>query len=156
LISIDIPDFGRLEIEHVVLDYNGTLAVDGELIPGVLERFERLAPHCELHVVTADTFGRVADTLAQAPCSIRILKPGAQDRAKLQFVEELGAARTVAIGNGRNDRLMLAAAALGIAVMLDEGVASATLAAADVLVKSIHDALDLLLEERRLVATLRS
>lgn len=155
MITIDIPDFGQLDVEHVVLDYNGTIAVDGEPVAGVIERFEKLASKCELHVITADTFGRVADALRDAPCDIDILQPGAQDLAKLRFVEALGPEKTVAIGNGRNDRMMLESAALGIAVMLQEGAATATIMAADVVVTSINDALDLLLEELRLVATLR-
>ena len=80
----------------------------------------------------------------------------ADQQAKLAFIEDLGAAQTVCIGNGRNDRLMLEAAGLGIAVIHEECAASATLAAADVVARSIVDALDLLLEPLRLVATLRS
>jgi soluble P-type ATPase len=50
---------------------------------------------------------------------------------------------------------MLQAAALGIAVLGPEGLAAEAWQAADVVMASIHDALDLLLHPRRLVATLR-
>ena len=75
--------------------------------------------------------------------------------AKRAYVARLGADRVVAIGNGRNDRMMLAAASLGIAVVQGEGAAAETLASADVVAPGIVDALDLLLFPKRLVATLR-
>lgn len=156
MITVKIPDFGRLELSQVVLDFNGTMAIDGDLISGVRERLEALADSLSIHVVTADTFGKVEAQMEGVPGGVRVLPEGAQDRAKLDFIKELGTERTVAIGNGRNDRLMLEGAALGIAVIHAEGVAAVTLASADVVAPSITDALDLLLNPLRLVATLRS
>jgi soluble P-type ATPase len=52
--------------------------------------------------------------------------------------------------------MMLAAAALGIAVVQKEGAATETLSAADVVVSDIRSALDMLLFPKRLIATLRS
>jgi soluble P-type ATPase len=57
VISFSIPDFGDLTLKHIVTDYNGTLALDGRLIPGVAEVITTLAPQIEIHIVTADTFG---------------------------------------------------------------------------------------------------
>jgi soluble P-type ATPase len=67
----------------------------------------------------------------------------------------LGAAQVAAVGNGANDEGMLRAAAVGIAVIQQEGTAVATLCAADVVVPDIRAALDLLIEPQRLIATLR-
>lgn len=154
--KVEIPGFGTLVLGHLVLDYNGTLARDGRLLPGVRARLRALGGMLEVHVVTADTFGRARAQLKGADCSLVILPGRGQDRAKAAYVRRLGSARTVAIGNGRNDRLMLRAAALGIAVLQGEGAAAEALAAADAVAGSIGDALDLLLEPLRLVATLRS
>jgi soluble P-type ATPase len=74
----------------------------------------------------------------------------------MAYVSQLGRNETVCIGNGRNDRLMLPAAALGIAVIGPEGTAMDAMQASDVVTTSIHSALDLLLNPLRLVATLRS
>jgi soluble P-type ATPase len=71
-------------------------------------------------------------------------------------VQALGAGHVVAIGNGRNDRMMLAAAALGIAVCGTEGLAGEALRASAVVVGGITDGLDLLLHPKRLLATLRA
>ena len=62
----------------------------------------------------------------------------------------------VAIGNGRNDRMMLAAAAIGIALVQAEGAAGQAVLCADVVATGILDALGLLEHPQRLVATLRS
>jgi len=156
MITVDIPGYGALELAHLVMDYNGTLAVDGLLEDGVPEMLVTLADRLTIHVVTADTFGRAAEQLRNTPAELTILPPGAQDRAKQTFVESLGASHTVAIGNGRNDRMMLAAARLGIAVILQEGAAWDTLAAADVVCRGIVSALELLTNPKRLIATLRA
>lgn len=155
MLQIQIPDFEPLRLEHLVLDYNGTLAFDGELLPGVKERLDRLASQLIIHVVTGDTFGKARSRLSGVRCELSILPPHAQSEAKRAYVERLGASACVCIGNGRNDRLMLEAAALAIAVAQQEGACAETLVAADVVVPGIHDALDLLVHPQRLVATLR-
>ncbi len=156
MIEISVPGFGDLRLEHLVLDYNGTLAVDGRLLFGVRERIEKLAEQLTVHVITADTFGKAADYLAGVPCQLDVLPPGNQAAAKQAFVRELGAANCVCVGNGRNDQLMLKDSALGIAVLQDEGAAAATLMAANIVASDIQSALELLMRPLRLVATLRS
>jgi len=156
MIHIDIPGFGELSLDHIVFDYNGTLAVDGVPVPGVRKRLRTLAESLTIHVVTADTFGRVRAEMTDVPCQVTILPLEKQDTGKRDFVDALGAAATVSVGNGRNDRLMLEIAALGIAVILEEGASAATLASADVVCKDIHAALDLFEHPKRLIATLRN
>jgi soluble P-type ATPase len=156
VIEIDIPDYKTLHLEHLVLDYNGTLAVDGALIDGVAEMLESLSTQLEIHVVTADTFGRVEAAMAGLPCRVSILPPGQQDTGKLTYVGQLGLDRAVCIGNGRNDRLMLQQSALGIVLLQAEGAAAQTLMSADVVAASILDALELLTNPLRLIATLRA
>ncbi len=155
MIQVKIPGGEELYLEYLVMDFNGTMAVDGNLIPGVKERLEKLADKLKIYVITADTFGKVKEALKDSPCEITILPEGDQDKAKLEFVKGLGEDKVVAFGNGRNDSLMLEAAALGVAVLLNEGVARETLFVANILVSNILDALDLLLNPLRLKATLR-
>jgi soluble P-type ATPase len=156
MININIPDFGKLHLEHIVLDYNGTLAVDGTPIDGVKAALTKLSEALTVHVLTADTFGKVTREMAEVPCTITILGEHSQDIAKENFVKELGAETVVAVGNGRNDRRMLAASSLGIAVILAEGASALTLHAADVVTTDILSALELLTAPKRLIATLRS
>jgi P-type E1-E2 ATPase len=156
MFSHEIPGYGLLTLEHLVLDYNGTLAVDGEMLPGVKTILKTLSGQLSIHVVTADTFGKAANGLVGVDCRLTVLKAGNQDQAKVDFVNQLGADRTVCIGNGRNDARMLAAAALGIAVILDEGASMVSLNAADIVCTSIVSALELFMNPMRLTATLRA
>jgi soluble P-type ATPase len=156
VLNVAIPGLGKLRLEHLVLDYNGTLAVDGELLPRVKRRLAALSARLHLHVVTADTFGKARGALRGLDCRIEILQGRGEDRAKAAYVRRLGANRVACIGNGRNDRRMLRIAALGIAVVQAEGASAEAVAAADLLVPSVTNALDLFLRPRRLVASLRS
>jgi soluble P-type ATPase len=115
-----------------------------------------LAAKLEVHVVTADTFGLAAKNLRNLPVKLTILPPDHQDQGKADYVRQLGAQASVCLGNGRNDRLMLKDAALGLAVTEAEGACVETLQAADVVCRSTRDALSLLLNPKRLIATLRT
>ena len=156
MIRIDIPGFRLLELQHLVLDYNGTLAVDGALVDGVAPALERLSRELPIHVLTADTFGGAAEVLTGLPVRLALMGPEHQERAKLEYVRRLNPGSVACIGNGRNDRLMLKEAALGIAVILSEGASSEALAAADLVCTGAAAALELLLHPLRLTATLRS
>ncbi len=156
MLTIDIPGYKILKLKHLVTDYNGTIAVDGKLVPGVAPRLTALSRDLEIHAITADTFGLVQQEVAGLPCQVVIIGKEDQAGAKLRYIQGLGPEQTVCLGNGRNDHLMLKAAALGIAVFLAEGAAGVTIQAADVITSSILDALDLLLHPLRLTATLRS
>ena len=48
MITIDIPGYKKLEIQHVVCDYNGTVAVDGKMIDGVCEIINDLSKDLDL------------------------------------------------------------------------------------------------------------
>ena len=154
--QIQIPGYGELVLNHLVMDYNGTLAIDGNLINGVKAALIKISKSLSLHVLTADTFGIAKEGLEGIPCQLTILPKDDQQGGKLRFVQDLGAGQTVTIGNGRNDQLMLKEAALGIAVILEEGASVQTLQSADVVCRSIVSALELLLNPLRLTATLRS
>jgi soluble P-type ATPase len=156
VIEIVIPGYRTLHLQHLVMDYNGTLAQDGRLLEGVRPRLDSLADQFNLHVITADTFGLAQDELVGVRCNLAILSGDEQATAKLAYIRNLNPDGVAAIGNGRNDRLMLAAAALGIAVVQEEGAATETLSAADVVVSDVRSALDMLLFPKRLIATLRS
>ena len=156
MLSLDIPGYKTLEIQHVLLDYNGTLAEDGELLPGVDTMLMRLAKDFELHVLTADTFGRCKLAMDGLPVNIHILKTPPEDEAKILYARNLGAKNCACLGNGRNDRLMMAACALGICVLGTEGASVHAMNAADIVVPNIIKGLELLLHPKRVEATLRN
>ncbi|SFM84454.1 HAD family hydrolase [Thermodesulforhabdus norvegica] len=152
---LEIPGWKTLNLEHLVLDYNGTLAFGGSLKPEVPQLLERLSKIMTIHVLTADTFGSARAMLEGMGINFFILAGANASKQKAEYVESLGKDRCVCIGNGRNDRLMLKSAALGIAVVQEEGAAFEAIVSADVVTSSISTALELLLNPARLVATLR-
>ncbi|MGQ9513127.1 HAD family hydrolase [Thermodesulfitimonas sp.] len=155
MLRFTIPGREPLEIEHVVLDFNGTFACDGKVLPGVAERLNALADRVAVHIFTADTFGTAREACAGLQAKVVVTRQPVVGPEKERYVTELGAGRTAAIGNGTNDVLMLRRAALAILVLGPEGAAVEALLAADVVVKEINDGLDLLLNPKRLAATLR-
>lgn len=155
MIEVRIPGFKTVQAEHLVLDFNGTLACDGILDVGVRELLVELSRDLAIHVLTADTHGNAADACRGLPCALAVLPEGDQDVAKRDYVRGLGAERTVCVGNGRNDRLMVREAVVGIAVIGGEGASAETMLGADVVCGNIRDALNLLLYPKRLIATLR-
>ena len=156
MIEIAIPGAQTLRLSMAIVDFNGTLARDGQLHDGVAERLRMLARQLTIHVVTADTTRTARTALAGLPVQVHIVEDTDQSAAKRAFLERCGAHEVVAIGNGRNDEALVDAAELSIVVIGDEGCAARTLAVADVVCTNIRDALDLLLTPTRLVATLRS
>jgi soluble P-type ATPase len=152
MIRIDIPQRGTIELHHAVFDVNGTLAVDGKPIPGVVERLQALGEDLHLHALTAGTHGSIAELEQVLGFPLHLITSGED---KLHYVEQLGPAHVIAFGNGMNDVGMLRVAAIGVAVLAGEGVAMGALHAADVLALGPIDAIELVLHPKRLVATLR-
>jgi soluble P-type ATPase len=150
-----IPGMDEITVEHLLLDYNGTLACDGQIKAGVLEKLEQLSKQLKVHVITADTFGSVQEQCNVPFIHIHIIGKESQDYAKLDYLKHLGAQRTIAVGNGLNDALILQDAVLGFAIQQEEGCATRSLIASDIVFQNINDALNLLLNENRLIATLR-
>jgi soluble P-type ATPase len=156
MLEIVTPGDTTLGFQHLVLDYNGTLACDGELLAGVKPRLDDLSRHLDIHVLTADTFGKAGTDLADVPCELTVLPAEDQAAGKLRYVAQLDPSKVIYIGNGRNDRLAIEVAALAIVVIQTEGTSVSTLVVSDVVMPSILDALDLLTHPLRLIATLRT
>ncbi|PPK63050.1 soluble P-type ATPase [Malaciobacter marinus] len=154
--KVNIPGKQEIEIENIVFDYNGTIAIDGKLIDGVKENINKLSNDFNFFVITADTYGSVEQELKSVNCKIIKIEKSSQDISKEKFIKELGSNTALCVGNGRNDKLMLKEAILGIAILQDEGICTQTLLNSDILVKSILDVFGFLNDKNRLIATLRN
>ena len=155
MIELNIPGRGLIQLQHLVCDVNGTLAVDGQLPENVKKKISALRDRLSLHLLTADTHGRQHFIDQQLNIKAVRIQSGREAEQKAAYVENLGADLCVAIGQGANDAGMLRSASVGICVLSLEGTALETLLAADMVVASISDALDLLEKPLRIVATLR-
>ncbi len=155
MIELSIPGLGDCVWEDLVLDLNGTLTTDGVLLPGVAERLGRLSKALALRLLTADTRGTAGALADRLGARLVRIERGREAEQKRAVVADLGGKSIIAVGNGNNDALMLAEAGLGIAVIGDEGTAVKAIMAADVVVRNITDAFDLLLDPVRLLSSLR-
>lgn len=155
MIELTVPGRESLSFHNLVVDVNGTLAVDGILLDGLAKRIASLHDRLDIHLLTADTHGRQTTIDKQLNLKATRIQPVDEATQKAEFVRNLGADTVVAIGQGANDAMMLQTAAFGICVMSLEGVATETLIAADIFVPDIFAALDLLDNPVRIVASLR-
>ena len=153
--TIEIPYYKTVKLEHVVLDYNGTIAKDGQLKVEVNTLLPTLCEAYTVHVITADTFGSVKAQMKNFNVTVTVLQTDNHTAEKAAYIDGLGKINSVAVGNGNNDSQMLQNAILGIAIIGDEGCATPTLLQSDISCSCIEDALNLLLNEKRLIATLR-
>jgi P-type E1-E2 ATPase len=155
MIELSIPGRGLVRLQHLVCDVNGTLAVDGQLPEAVKLGLNALRDRLTLHILTADTHGNQRQIDQQLNMKATYILPGKEAEQKALYVQQLGAESVVAIGQGANDAGMLKAAALGICILSAEGTSVETLLNADLVVASLHDALELLEKPLRIVSTLR-
>ncbi|NDY42650.1 HAD family hydrolase [Dissulfurirhabdus thermomarina] len=158
-IALDLPCGVFYDLSNLVLDLNGTLTVDGRMIEGVPDRLKQLTQILNVHILTADTnqtLDRIAPELTgHMDITLHALESGRGDIQKLAYIERLGREKTVAIGNGCNDALMLREAAFGICVIGPEGASTKAIQASRVVFLNILDALDIFLKPHRMIATMR-
>jgi soluble P-type ATPase len=155
MIHVDIPGYKILRMENLIMDFNGTIALDGRLMDGVEERLARLSNDLNLFILTADTFGLVEKSCAGLPVHIQKLQKGREADQKKDVLTQMGCDRTAAMGNGANDIMMLETACLSIIILGQEGLCTAGLSGADICVPDPCAGLDLFLFPKRIMATLR-
>lgn len=155
MINISIPGKSDYSIKNVVFDYNGTLAENGKISASVKERLLSLCSMAEVYVLTADTYGSADRECSGLSLTLKTFPTDNAADCKAHIVNELGRENTICFGNGFNDIKMFEAAALSVAVLGGEGMCSALLASSHVMVRSIEEGMNLLLNTNSLRATLR-
>lgn len=155
MIEINIPGRTPLQLKHLVCDVNGTLALDGCLLQGVEDALANLRQKLDVHLLTADSYGRQDEIDERLGLQSTRLTPGGEPDQKAAFVRKLGSLQTVAIGQGANDAGMLCEAVIGICIFSAEGTATEALLASDLVVPDIISALNILENPRRIIASLR-
>jgi soluble P-type ATPase len=154
--EIIMPGKTELCIEHVVFDFNGTLACDGGISEAVKRKLLELADFYKLHVLTADTFGSAAEECNDLPVFLRIIPQGGNGLYKAQILDEIGPENCACLGNGANDIEMFKKAAFSICVLGREGLFASLIQYSDIIVNSVEDGIDLLLNTKRIIAGMRS
>lgn len=153
--KIEVPGHKPMDIENIVFDLNGTLAVDGTIAANIKDKLHELKEKYSCHILTAGTHGNVEEIKTELGLKVEVIDPGHEAEQKRMFVVNLGARHSAAVGNGANDRSMMEEAELSIAVCGHEGMSADLVRVASILVVDIEDALDLFLKPTRIIATLR-
>lgn len=156
MIIFEIPGRENINIKNIVFDYNGTIAVDGKLIEGVGEIINKLAADVDIYILTADTYGTVKQECKDINAKVLTFSKENAGESKEEIVRKLGGNNTICIGNGYNDILMFKESILSIAIIEGEGASGKLLAHADIVARSIIEALKILLNKNMVKATLRN
>ncbi|MHA1607534.1 MAG: HAD family hydrolase [Candidatus Freyarchaeota archaeon] len=157
MIVFSIPGVGDVRVENVVFDLNGTLSMNGVVPPEVQSKVRQLSKTVNVVLLSSDTRGNLAEVGEMLGARWKRVSGQAlpEDVEKEKVVEELGAENTIAVGNGRNDALMLKKAKIGIVVIGEEGASSTAIMNADIVVTSPLQAIEMILDPQKIVATMR-
>jgi P-type E1-E2 ATPase len=155
MITVPIPGWGELAVEYLMVDFNGTAALDGKLRKDVKDTIDKVSRYVKVFIITADSYDSADAELGATNVTFIKVNKNNSGEEKAKVVRELGPEKIIAIGNGANDASMLKEAALGIAVLGDEGCCTALLKEADIVVTDVIKALGLVLHPERILATLR-
>src|SRR4030043_51547 len=117
MISIERPGQGNLEIEFILVDFEGTLASDRRVHPKAIDKINLLSKRTKIYILTKQEKTLVEESLKKVKEEIVDLKEGEASQQKLDLLRQLGATRTVAIGNGTDDAPMIEEAVFGTCVM---------------------------------------
>jgi soluble P-type ATPase len=154
MIIVERPGQNNLEIEFILIDFEGTLASDRRVHPKAKDKINLLSKRTKIYVLTREEKEHAEELLKKVKAEIIYLTEGESSAKKLDLLRQLGPARTAAVGNGLNDVSMIEEAGLGVCVLGKEGTSSEAMKKADVVFMNILDALDFLLKPLRQKTTL--
>lgn len=156
MLLYEIPGRENIEIENIVFDYNGTIAVNGKLIQGVEEAINTLSKSLNVFILTADTYGTVEDQCKGIKAKILTFPRENAGESKRDIVKKLGSSKTVTIGNGFNDVPMFKEAILSIGIIEGEGMSGSLIMESDIVVGNIIDGINIVGNKNMVKATLRN
>jgi soluble P-type ATPase len=154
MISIQRPGMESLELHFVLIDFEGTLAMDGRIHPKAKDKVNLLSKRVTVYILTKSSKEKVEETLKKMKAEILYMTEGDSSQQKLDVLQRLGPHQTAVIGNGFDDVQIMEQAGLGMCVIGKEGSSAEAMAKADLVVTNVLDALDFLLKPLRQKATL--
>ena len=155
MLLYEVPGRNNIEIENVVFDYNGTIAVDGKILEGVEELLLDFKDDVDIYILTADTYGTVKKECINLHAEVLTFPNGNASEFKKNIVKELNGEKTICVGNGFNDISMFKESVISIAVIEGEGASGLLLRHADIVTRSILEAIEIILNKDKIKAVLR-
>ena len=154
MISIQRPGMESLDIHFVLIDFEGTLAMDGRVHPKAKDKVNLLSKRATITILTKSNREKVEETLKKMKVEILYVTEEDSSQQKLNVLQRLGPHQTAVIGNGLDDVRIMEQAGLGLCVIGKEGSSAEAMVKADLVVTNVLDALDFLLKPLRQRATL--
>ena len=154
MISIQRSGMESLDIHFVLIDFEGTLAMDGRVHPKAKDKVNLLSKRVTVYILTKSSKEKVEETLRKMKAEILSVAEGDSSQQKLNVLQRLKPHQTAVIGNGLDDSPIMEQAGLGMCVIGREGASAEAMAKADLVVTNVLDALDFLLKPLRQRATL--
>jgi len=154
MITIQKPGQAPLEIEYLLVDYEGTLAIDGRVHPKAKDKMNLLSKRIKIYILFKGEKDKAEERLKKLKAEMLFLKEEKASEEKLDFLRKLDPQKTVAIGNGLDDAQIFDEVGFSICIIGKEGACGETLKRANLVMTDILDALDFLLKPFRQKATL--
>lgn len=155
---VDIPNYGKITLKNILLDLNGTIQFYGHISSKTRRSIKKLKKFFNIYLISADTRGNLKEIATKL--SVNYIKIITNDTSEVEAknleLMKLGKDLTVAIGNGNNDYLMLKNSVIGIVILGKEGAAVKSIMNSDLVLKNLNEAINFLLDEKIMIATLRS
>jgi soluble P-type ATPase len=144
----------QINIENIILDLNGTLAVEGQIADTTKALIIQLkALSYRLVLISGDIRGNAADVAKELGLDLFL---GTSSPEKALQMQQFDSEKTAAIGNARIDIGTFQNAKISIGTLQGEGIHVGILKYIDILVPSIDAALKLFINTKSLEATLRT
>jgi soluble P-type ATPase len=154
MILLQRPGQNPLEIEFILLNFEGTLVTDRRIHPKAKDKLNLLSKRTNIYILAKGEQEAIREILKKVKAEVVYFKEGEVSQGKLDLLRQLGAAKTVAIGNGVDDVPMIEEAGLGICIIGVEGTSGEAVKKADVVFTDILHALGFLLKPMRHKAAL--
>lgn len=154
MILIQRPGQEAIEINYILIDFEGTLASDGRVHPKAKDKINLLSKRTKIYILAKGEKEKIQETLRRVKAEIFFVKEEESSSQKLELLLNLGPSRSIVIGNGMDDVRMMEEAGLSMAIIGKEGISGELIQTADLIFTDIIDALDFLLKPLRQKATL--
>jgi len=152
-LTYKVPGVGAIEIDTLVVDSNGTLTINGEIVAGVMERIHRLQSlGVDVVMISSDQRGNARNIALSSGITYY---EAANSREKEDVLLSLESRNVAAIGNARIDIGLFVQSIVSIATLQKEGIHKDIIDHVDVIVPCINDALDFFLDEDTFIATMK-
>ena len=155
---VDIPNFGKITLKNILFDINGTIQFYGNISRNKRKCIKKLKKYFNIYLISADTRGNLKEIAKKL--NVNYIKIRSKDlseaEAKNHELMKLGKDFTVAIGNGNNDYLMLKNSIIGIVILGKEGASVKSIINSDLVLNNLREVINFLLDEKIMIATLRS